>query len=201
MMVNWERIAEQSQGLYQSADYEQAAYRLMVEQVVYATDRGSRLTYDLVAKHLAQYRDLFERFGMEIQHNHFHSYIVAIPTHRVAPKMRLAETRHALVLRRLYDDKMHAAEVDAGEAFISLEELERAYKELLDRDLPERGELRELMASMKRFGIGRLEDLEEGQPFQIIVRPGIVEVLGETALLQLASHAPELDTEVSDETA
>lgn len=194
-MITWERLAEQSQGMYVPTDYQQAAYRLMMEQVLYAVDRGSRLPYDLIVKHFGAYKELFARFGMELHHNHFHSYVAAVPTVSVAGKMRLAETRMALVLRRLYDDKMHAADIVAGEAFIELEELERTYKELLKRDLPDRGDLRELIGIMKRYGIARLEELEEGQPFQVVVRPGIAEVLGETALLQLAAHAPELDAE------
>ena len=194
-MLIWDRLSEQSQGLYVPENYEQAAYRLMMEQVIYAVDRGSRLPYDLIVKHFGAYKELFGRFGVDLVHNHFHSYVVAVPTASAAGKMRLAETRMALVLRRLYDDKMHAADIVAGEAFIELEELERAYKELLDHDLPDRVDLRELIGVMKRYGIARLEELEEGQPFQVVVRPGIAEVLGETALLQLAAHAPELDVE------
>lgn len=194
-MIAWERLAEQSQGMYVASDYQSAAYRLMMEQVIYAVDRGSRLPYDLIVKHIGAFKELFARFGMELHHNHFHSYVAAVPTISVAGKMRLAETRLALVLRRLYDDKMHATDVIAGEAFIDLEELERNYKELLKRDLPDRGDLRELVTTMKRYGIARLEEVEDGQPYQIVVRPGIADVLGETALLQLAAHAPELDAE------
>jgi hypothetical protein len=115
--------------------------------------------------------------------------------------MRLSETRLALVLRRLYDDKIHATEVVAGEAFIDITELERAYKGLLKRELPALGEVRELLGAMKRYGIARIEDAPDGQPFQVVIRPGIVDVLGESALLQLAAHATSADEEDSDEAA
>jgi len=36
---------------------------------------------------------------------------------------------------------------------------------------------------------------------QVVIRPGIVDVLGETALLQLAAHANALEEDASDETA
>jgi hypothetical protein len=198
-MTSWERLAEHSQGLYQVADFKAAAYRLLTEQVIYATDRGSRIPFELVTRHLAAFREVFDRLGMEIQHNHFHSYVVAIPQQPHAPRMRLSETRMALVLRRLYDDRAHATELVAGEALIELEDLERAYKELIGRDLPDRGDLRALITDLKRYGIARIEEDEGDQPFQVVVRAGIVDVLGESALHQLAAYAPSM--EVSDEAA
>ena len=96
---------------------------------------------------------------------------------------------------------MQLAEISDGEAFISLEELERAYKEWLSRELPERSTLRELVNALKRYGFLKVPDAEDGQPFKIVIRPGIVELLGETALHQLAAHSPELDEVTDHETA
>jgi Domain of unknown function (DUF4194) len=201
-VANWERLAEQSQGMYEPADYERAGYRLMVDQVIYANDRGvHRTAYDLLVKHASIYRDLFDQLGMEFKHNDFHSFVVLLPRHNVASKMKLAETRFALVLRRLYDDKMNAAEIVAGEALVGLEELERAFKELLGREMPERVALKELVATMKGYGIAREDIATDDQPFEVAIRPAIVEILGETALLQLAAHAPEISLEDADETA
>lgn len=199
-MANWERLAEQNP-LYAVGDYQRAAYRLMMEQVLYASDRKSRTAYDMIVKHIGVYRELLDKFGMIVIHNHHLSYLVATPSQYVAEKMRLPETRLALILRRLYDDKMHATDIVAGEAFIDLAELERAYKDILHRDLPDQSELKTLLVAMKRYGIARIEDVADEQPFQIIIRPGIVDVLGETALLQLAAHAQTDDEDVTDEVA
>lgn len=189
-MADWERLSEQSQGLYQPSDFKAAAYRLLSEQAVYAADRGTKTHYELIVRHLGTYRALLDQIGLHLHHNHFHSYLVAIPDVSVAPRMRLIETRLALVLRRLYDDCAHATELVAGEAFVELEELERAFKDLLKRDLPDRGDLRALIADLKRYGIARIEDADDDQPFKVVVRPAIVDVLGESALLQLAAYAP-----------
>lgn len=201
MTVNWEKLAELTEGVYVSADFERAGYRLMVQQVLYASDRLSRGPYHLIVKYFQAYREAFSLFGMAIQHNPHHSYLVAIPNHNVAEKMLMDETRLALVLRRLYDDRMQLAEISDGEAIISLEELERAYKEWLRRELPERSALRELVNALKRYGFLKVPDAEDGQPFKIVIRPGIVELLGETALHQLAAHSPELDEVTDHETA
>jgi len=197
-MANWERLAEQSQ-IHVAGDYENAGYRLLLEQVLYANDRRSRTAYDLIVKHLGAFREVLGQLGVSITHNHHMAYLVATPNQAVAEKMRLSETRLALILRRLYDDKMHATEVVAGEAFVDLIELERAFKELLGRDLPDQATLREQVDTLKRYGIARREDATDEQPFMIVIRPGIVDVLGENALLQLAAHATASNEEDTDE--
>jgi hypothetical protein len=198
-MANWERLAAQSNGLYEEQDYQQAAYRLMMEQVIYAGDRGGRVPYELVTRHLGAFRDVFEQFGMTITHNPHHGYVVAIPRHAFGARMRLEETRLALLLRRVYDDRINAVDIVDGEAFVTLEELEQLYKDLLGRQLPDRGEMRDLVRSLKRNGMAREIEAEDDQPFQIVIRPAITDILGQTALLQLAAYG--IDPEVAEEEA
>ena len=199
-MSHWERLANQSQTSAES-DYQKAGYRLVMEQVLYASDQRSRLAYELVVKHRKDYDTLLAQLGMTITHNPHMGYVVATPSQYVSDKMRLAETRLALVLRRLYDDKMHATEIVAGEAFVDMIELERVYKDLLDRELPTKAVLEEQLQALKRYGIARLEETRDEQRLQVVIRPGIVDVLGETALLQLAAHANTPEEEDADEAA
>ena len=199
-MSHWERLAAQSQ-TYAESDYQKAGYQLVMEQILYASDQRSRLAYELVVKHRKDYDTLLAQLGMTITHNPHMGYVVATPNQYVADKMRLTETRLALVLRRLYDDKMHATEIVAGEAFVDMIELERAYKDLLNRELPAKAALEEQLQALKRYGIARLEETRDEQRLQVVIRPGIVDVLGETALLQLAAHANTLEEEDTDETA
>lgn len=203
-MANWERLAAQSSGLYEEQDYQQAAYRLMMEQVVYASDRGGRVPYELVTRHLGAFRDVFEQFGMTIIHNPHHGYVVAIPRHAFGARMRLEETRLALLLRRVYDDRINAVDIVDGEAFVTMEELEQLYKDLLGRQLPDRREMRDLVRSLKRNGMAREVDAADDQPFQIAIRPAITDILGSTALLQLETYAIDphaTEDEADDETA
>ena len=199
-MSHWERLANQSQ-TYAESDYQKAGYRLVMEQVLYASDQRSRLAYELVVKHRKDYDTLLAQLGMTITHNPHMGYVVATPSQYVSDKMRLAETRLALVLRRLYDDKMHATEIVTGEAFVDMIELERTYKDLLKRELPATAVLNEHLQALKRYGIARLEETRDEQRLQVVIRPGIVDVLGETALLQLAAHANTPEEEDADEAA
>ena len=111
-MSHWERLATQSQ-TYAESDFQKAGYRLFMEQVLYASDPRSRLAYELIVRHRKEYDALLAQLGMTITHNPHMGYVVATPSQYVADKMRLSETRLALVLRRLYDDKMHVAEIAA----------------------------------------------------------------------------------------
>lgn len=198
-MSHWERLAAQSQTHIES-DYQKAGYRLVMEQVLYARDARSRVAYELIVKHRKDYDALLAQLGMTITHNPHMGYLVATPNQYVSEKMRLAETRLALVLRRLYDDRMHATEIVAGEAFVDMIELERVYKDLLNRELPAKAPLEDQLQALKRYGIVRLEETRDEQRLQVVIRPGIVDVLGETALLQLAAHADSAEGEGDDET-
>lgn len=199
-MSQWERLAAQNPA-YAESEYQKAGYRLVMEQVLYASDPRSRIAYELVVRHRKEYESLLAQLGMSMVHNPHLGYLVVTPSQYVAEKMRLTETRLALVLRRLYDDKMHATEIIAGEAFVDMIELERAYKDLLNRELPPTSALGEQLQAMKRYGIVRLEDSRDEQRVQLAIRPGIVDVLGETALLQLAAHAVSQEEEDADEAA
>jgi len=199
-VLHWERLAAQHP-LYAEGDYHKAGYRLIMEQVLYASDARSRMAYELIVKHRKEYDALLAQLGISIIHNPHMGYVVAVPNQYVAEKMRLSETRLALVLRRLYDDKMHAAEIIAGEAFVDMIELERAYKDMLGRELPVKTQLDEQLHALKRYGIVRLEDSFDEQRIQAVIRPGIVDILGETALLQLAAHAHTPEPEDADEAA
>jgi len=198
-MSQWQRQAAQSQ-FHTEGDFQKAGYRLIMEQVLYASDARSRMAYELIVKHRKEYDALLAGLGMSITHNPNMGYVVATPDQYVAEKMRLSETRLALVLRRLYDDKMHAAEIVAGEAFVDMIELERAYQDLLGREFPVKlieGQLH----ALKRYGIVRLEDSFDEQRLHVMIRPGIIDILGETALLQLAAHAHSPEPDDADEDA
>ena len=51
MKRSWNTLSQLSNGVYAVQDFERAAYRLVVEQVLYASDRGTRLAYHLVEDH------------------------------------------------------------------------------------------------------------------------------------------------------
>ncbi|RXR07430.1 DUF4194 domain-containing protein [Pseudoxanthomonas composti] len=205
MKRSWSTLSQQSNGLYQPADFEQAAYRLITEQVLYSSDRGSRVAYALVESYLADFAEALKPFGVQLERNPHHRYVVALPMHGAGAVVTLAETLLALVLRRLYDQGMRRGEVaDHGEVMVELADLQEHYQGLTGRALPDVGTLRTLLGQLKRWGIARTEDTdaEDPQPFTVLIRPAIVEVLGEQWLQRLDQHAvDELDMDASAEAA
>jgi Domain of unknown function (DUF4194) len=198
MKRSWTTLSELSNGVYEPADFEHAAYRLITEQVIYNADRNSRVAYTLIETWLADFSEALKPFGVQVERNAYHRYIVATPTHGSGAIVSLAETLLALVLRRQYDLGMRRGDVlDHGEVMVDLAELQESYQGLTGRTLPDATALRGLVANLKRWGIARIEEAEPGdtQPFMVIVRPAIVEVLGERWLQRLDQHAVKDDDE------
>lgn len=84
-----------------------------------------------------------------------------------------------------------------GEISCDLVELAEKYRLAAGRDLPGKGEFDSLMRTMQRWGIARKgeetgpEDDEcAGQPYTVVIRPAIADVLGEAALNRLAQWRP-----------
>jgi hypothetical protein len=206
----WQNLAAQSNGHYTQDDFESAAYRLVMEQVIYYADRHSRSSYWLIERYERHFKDVLAPLGINLEVNREKRYVFAKPQHAKAGTATVAQTLLALVLRTIYDESARQGQfTDDGEVICDLLELEEKYRLMTGREPPGKGEFPSLMRSMKRWGIAK--KAEEGnveselQPHVIIIRPAIVDILGETALLRLAQWKesdPEVDileSELPDE--
>ena len=191
MKRSWNTLSQLSNGVYSVQDFERAAYRLVVEQVLYASDRSTRLAYHLVEDHFDDFIAALAPLGIRLERNAHHRYIVALPVHGEGVPVSLAETLLLLVLRQRYDEAMRQGLVeDEGVVTVELTELQEAYQALAGRAMPETGSLRELARTLRRWGVGRLVDSEadDPQPFHLQVRPAIVDIVGEHWLQRLDQH-------------
>jgi hypothetical protein len=191
----WENLAARSNGLHVVEDFEAATYRLVVEQVLYHADRGSRTAYYVVERYERDIKDALAPLGVDVHVNRQLRYTYAIPRHGKSGNATTQQTVFALVLRMVYEDSAKVGDLtDDGEVICDLVELEEKYRMLTGRELPGKGELDSLIRNMRRWGIARLsseqDDIgEEGlldQPYAIVIRPAIVDILGETALQRLS---------------
>jgi len=172
-------------------DFERAAYRLVTEQVLYASDRRSRNAYHLVETWLGDFTSALEPLGIRLERNAHFRYIVALPAHAEGVAVSLNETLLALVLRQRYDQAMRRGEVEEhGEVTVELPDLQEAWPALTGRPMPEIGTLRDLLRTARRWALCREEECEPGdlQPFRIVVRPAIVEIIGPQWLQRLDQH-------------
>lgn len=202
MKRSWNTLSQQSNGLYTVQDFERAAYRLVVEQALYASDRHSRHAYHLVEDHYDDFVAALAPLGIRLERNAHYRYLIALPAHSEGAPVSLAETLLLLVLRQRYDEAMRQGRVeDEGVVTVDLPELQEAYQALTGREMPDTGALRELARTLKRWGVCRLAESEpdDPQPFHLQVRPAIVEVLGEQWLQRLAQHSGDDDGDNADD--
>lgn len=197
MKRTWATLSQTS-GLYTVQDFERAAYRLVTEQVLYRSDRHSRIAYDLIETYFADFAAALEPLGMRLERNAHYRYLVAMPSHGEGTPVTLEQTLLMLVLRQRYDEAMRQGQVeDLGEVMVELPELQEAYPALTGRPMPETGPLRELLKTLKRWAVCRMLDPEpdDPQPFRIAVRPAIVEIVGALWLQRLDQHNRDEDAD------
>lgn len=191
MKRSWATLSQLSGGMYVPQDFERAAYRLVTEQVLYSSDRTARNAYHLVETYLADFAAALEPLGMRLERNAHYRYVVALPTHGDGTPISLEQTLLILVLRQRYDAAMRLGQIeDLGEVIVELPDLQEAHSALTGRPMPEVGALREALRALRRWSVCRIADCEpdDPQPFRIVVRPAIVEIVGAQWLQRLDQH-------------
>lgn len=203
-MSFWTDVAETTNNSFAEDDFEAVASRLITEQILYASDRGSRVPYELVRDFERDFKRALEPLGYIIRVNSQLRYACAIPKHAKMSSVTVEQTLLALVLLKIFDEETRAGHLDEnGEVTCDLVTLEVKYRqETGGRELATGGKLATLMQWMKRWGLARVaeEDRnqfghgETSQPYVVIIRPGIAEVLGEAAVARIA-HFTRIDAE------
>lgn len=202
MSVNWSRIAER-QETFEVKDFQRAALRLIVDQVLYQANAKQRIDYDLIAAYEKEFTEVLDLLGCKLDHNARERYVAAIPSQPDVSKIPLTHTLLALVLRKLYDHHMNRGSLNAGIAGISLYELETAFKESTNRDLPMKPqtELMTMLEAMKRWGIARPRKADNmGEvTWYVEILPGIQSLINERSLAMLKAHAEVLYEPAGDD--
>jgi hypothetical protein len=207
----WEAAAARSGGDITPGQFEAAAYRLVSEQVLYHADKNSRLFYGIVERYTREFETALEPLGIEVKVNPLLRYVYARPHHAKSGTASVTQTLLALVLRTLYDEAMRSGQMnDNGEVLCDVVELEEKYRLATGRELPSKMEFDALLRQFKRWGIAKMADEQNideidsdasSMPY-ILIRPAIVDVLGEAALQRLghwAQHKAATATTTNEE--
>jgi len=190
----WENVAARTDGIAIADDFEAATYRLVTEQVLYHADRQSRVAYGLVVQYERDFKQALAPLGVILEVNTRLRYVYAKPMHQKIGTASVQQTLLALVLRAIYDESAQLGQFsDDGEVVCDLVELAEKYRLMTGRELPGKGEFSTLMRTMKRWGIARKSDesfegmeFDSSVPYSVVIRPAIVEILGDSALMRLA---------------
>lgn len=208
MSQYWESLASRTDGQHSAEELEMAAYRLAVEQVLYYADRHSRTAYWMVEKYERDFRQALAPLGIDVKVNRQLRYAFALPKHAKAGTATIAQTVLALVLRAVYDESASTGQLtDDGEVLCDLVELSEKYRLMSGKELPAKGKLDSLMDVMKRWGIARKSDdygFDDGddpssvQPYAVIIRPAIADLLGEAALARLVQFKATTTVDINE---
>lgn len=195
-MSHWDNAVAGTRGQATQEDFETAAYRLVAEQVLYASDRGNKQACWLIEEYEREFRRTLEPLGIGLHVNRRLRYACALPRHTKTADAGLEPTLLALVLRKLYDEHARLGRLsEAGEVSVDLIELGEKYRQSTNgRELPRGSQLKELVRVVQRWGVVRRQDdvdddIDVEQPFVVVIRPAIADVLGETPLQRLALFA------------
>ncbi|WP_110947767.1 DUF4194 domain-containing protein [Pseudomonas bohemica] len=219
MSSYWQDLAINSDGYYEADDFALATYRLVTDQVIYYSDRGSRKAFGIIDQYERHVAKALAPLGVTVGVDRQLMYAYALPQHSSPTPATVPQTMFALVLRGLYEDGMRAGQVsdESGEIICDFIELQEKYRLMTNRELPPKGELEALIRAASRWGIVRrlkpgntdLSGLEiESEDGGIAIRPAIRVILGESALQQLAlwgarnqdTDSPEQDSDAEEPT-
>jgi len=208
MSQYWDTLSQRSNGLVTSDELAIAAYRLVNEQVLYHSDKKSRNAYSVVERYEREIKKALEPLGIIPYVNRQLRYVFAKPQYEKAGIATTSQTLLALVLRALYEEHARNGELNQhGEVICDLIELEEKYRLSVDREFPARKDIDNALKALKRWGIAKksidTEQLLDDQPFVIVIRPAILDVLGETALKKLALWSKideDGEVEINDKT-
>lgn len=190
-MSNWDPLAQRDIFKRSAADFEEAAYRLIAEQVIYYSDKINRATYRILDQYEKDFRAALDPVGINLSINRDKRYVVALPRYSSQNKAPISATLFALVLRRLYDEFARQGNITVdGEVFIDLIDFEEKFRLITNRDLPTRSDLEQTIRQLKRWGIARKTSDDEyagdsANSFAIVIRPAIIDLLCEAALKSL----------------
>lgn len=190
-LQSWDSLAARPGSPYAAADFAAAAYALMAQQVLYASDRLQTVQYRIISENLAAYENLFAMFGMDVQHVATEEFVATIPLVERRTELSLDLTLLVLTLRSLFHIRSSRGETDAGRAIVTIEELREEHQRLTARPLDLEGSaLRSLLDQAKRMGMVRLIDSDPNsdQPYDVAIMPGIARLVNEAVVSRLAAH-------------
>src|SRR5450830_698484 len=95
---DWEDVVSRLDGVYTVEDFETAAYRLVAEQVIYHSDRNSRVTYAILDLYEREFAKVLAPFGVSLSINRQLRYVAALPRHAKASTAPVREFSARLFL-------------------------------------------------------------------------------------------------------
>ncbi len=186
---------------YQAPDFTRAANQLLTHQFLFADRPVHRESYFLIASHVEYFTNLIEAIGWSFVYQPDEAYMGIIPKGEERfMRLRLDESLLLLCLRQLYEQKLEAFEVEAGQAYTSTDELLSTYENLTGKEIPNETRLKEIVSLFSRHGVVERGKPDESEPknLPLQINPVIRQVVVEDYVGQLeglCEHEAEVEAE------
>lgn len=206
MAINWDAQLQRANGDYVVTDFQQAAYQLVTEQVLYETNPLQRTSFRLIKAYEQPYREFAMLMGLLLDVNPGNRYVAVVPVATRTTALTRRETLFLLAIRQVFHNRMMAGDEDGNRPVVSIPEVETACKAHFGQELTaSKSEWRDLLLLAKRFGMAREAPADEvsEQPFAIEILPAIEFLLSGATLARVGADfqaVADLDTAGEEET-
>lgn len=206
MAFNWEAQIQRADGEYVVTDFQQAAYQLVTEQVLYESNSAQRTSFRVIKAYEGAYREFAMLMGLLLDVSPANRYAAVVPVATRTTALTKLETLFLLSLRQVFHNRMMASDESGNHPIVSIPEVETACKAHFGHDLSAtKPQWNELLALAKRFGMARRADAEElsEQPFAFEILPAIEFLLSGATLARAGAEfqaVADLGTPVEEET-
>lgn len=203
MAFNWESQVQRANGDYIVTDFQQAAYQLVTEQVLYESNHSQRTSFRVIKAFEGAYREFAMLMGLLLEVSPANRYVAVVPVSTRTTPLTKLQTLFLLALRQVFHNRMMAGDEAGSYPIVSITEIETACKAHFGLDLvASKGEWRDLLDLAKRFGMARRADADElsEQPFAFEILPAIEFLLSAATLSRAGAEFRSVtDTACDDE--
>lgn len=140
---DWEDLVSRLDGVYTVEDFETAAYRLVAEQVIYHSDRSSRVTYGILDLYEREFSKVLAPLGVSLSINPAWRACCHRPpaARQGSYRDRGSDTVCLGAARLVRRRRAFGGLTEDGEVLCDYIELQEKFHLMTGRDLPTRGEL------------------------------------------------------------
>lgn len=193
MPRNWDAIANAQDCIYQSDDFRRAMYQIVCQQCLYLRNQTQAVAYRLISQYRSEFREALDLMGLKLRFNDAREFCCVVQSVARHQAMTLHETLFLLALRQAYHLRASVGDLNQhGDAIYAIPEFEELYAELTGRTLNAKGtpSLRESLKAAQQHGIAREEKTtaDDPQPYEIVILPGIAEILDENAINRFGAN-------------
>jgi hypothetical protein len=194
MLNDLKRLLEQDPARTE-ADFREASNALLTQQFLYLSNERQARFYRTVMDHTEYFRNLVRAVGWTLFVDTDFGYVGVLPENDESYLgLGLDATLLLLVARQMFEEAFETHQTREGRFYVTTEDLLTRYETLSHRVRPNKGLLKDILATFVRHGVvARGEDGEQaGMPILALL-PALRQIAGENILKRIEAHVAAAD--------